>query len=146
MNISRFFLLFLITLLPATGADSYYYQKGKKIYLSPIQKQTAQAEVQIAGSLTRSTTTESDNLLYYTDNDGRELGVTNRIILKLKEGVDADALFNAYHLSLHKDLKNGLYSVTTQSVDEVVDLANTLYELTDVEYAHPDFYIPIKRR
>lgn len=146
MNPIQLFFTFFCLVSILGASEKYYYQNGKKISLSPLQDESTASQNSIASSMTRGSTTQTDDLLYYTDNQGRELGVTNRIILKVKEGADIDSLFKAYKLTLDKDLKNGIYSVTTQSTDEVVDLANTLYEHTDIEYAHPDFYIRIKRR
>lgn len=144
-DIPMHMILLLLPILAFSSENSYYYQNGKKIYLTPTEV-TQDNTADNTSSLIRSTPDTESPKLYYTNPQGQTLGVTNRIILKFTEDADIQAIFSAYKLTLHKDLKNNMYSVITQSAEGVVDLSNALYELPEVEYAHPDFYIQLKRR
>jgi len=61
-------------------ASDYYYEYGKKVELTPVEKVSSRS-------------IDNQNVRYYKTKDGREIGIKNEIIIKLKKGVDPKGFF-----------------------------------------------------
>lgn len=111
----------------ACASDNYYYQNNKKIYLTHL-------------------TTPSSTLLknnpdvdYHKNENGIILGVGDKIIVKIKDGVEIDNLLSQFNLSFEKMLAKNLYLLKVENKNLAIDTSNRLSEHNEVEYAQPDF-------
>ncbi|DAB29294.1 MAG TPA: hypothetical protein CFH84_10365 [Sulfurimonas sp. UBA12504] len=121
------FFIIIIFVQMACAFDNYYYQNNQKIYLTPV-------------------TTPSSNLLknnsdidYHQNEKGIILGVGDKIIVKIKDGVEIDYLLSHFNLSFEKMLAKNLYLLKTENKQMTIDISNRLNEHNEVEYAQPDF-------
>jgi len=106
------------------GADLYYYNHGKKIFLRP-QK----------GVATRSV---GESERFCTDR-GEEVTIAKRLVVKWKKGADIDALLKRYGLKRIKKMGIGdLYLLEADSVEGAIEAADRLYESSEVIFAQPD--------
>jgi hypothetical protein len=80
------------------------------------------------------------NLDYYHNENNITLGVGDKIIVKIKEGVIIEELLTPFHLSFEKILSKNLYLVKVANKNVAIDIANRLSEHLEVEYAQPDFH------
>ncbi len=109
------------------AGDSYYYNGMQRVKLTPIS------------SLSRSVS----GVDFYETEKGIVLGVSDTLILKLKNSVNLDAYLLEVNATLQKTLGTDLYLLKVQDKTLTLSVANRLNEKEDVEYAHPDF---LKRR
>jgi hypothetical protein len=118
-------IFFLIVALLQVGCanSTYYYQNNKKVLLTPSSQNLRSVS----------------SIDYYTDEEGRVLGINNALLVKLKEGVALSDILDDYNLTFVKELTLRMYLLTTTSKEETISIANQLYESGLVEYAHPDF-------
>jgi len=121
-------IILLISLVGyAYASDNYYYKNNHKVNL------TAQTSISRSNSHTD----------YYQNDQGIVFGVTDKLIVKLKDAQKLKQILNEFHLTLEKNLSNNLYLLKTSNKKLTVDISNRLSEKEYVEYSHPDF---IKRR
>jgi hypothetical protein len=107
--------------------DNYYYQNNIKIYLNTYP------------NISRS----SSDIDYYKNNKGIVLGVSDKIIVKLKKGTQINIIVSSYDVSLDKQLSDDMYLLKVKDKNLTIDIANRLNEREETLYAHPDF---IKKR
>jgi len=129
-NLLVFGGLLLFSLNGAVAKDSYYYDNNKKVGLIPLSK--------ISRSITSQATID-----FYQTEQGHEVGIYNKILLKIKAGADVQLLLAPNDMTIEEQLSPGLYLIVVPSNELAIDLSNRLSEQPDVEYAHPDF---IKKR
>jgi len=110
------------------ASDNYYYQNSKKIHLTQV---IAPSNDLLKNNL---------NLDYYQNENNITLGVGDKIIVKIKEGVIIEELLTPFHLSFEKILSKNLYLVKVANKNVAIDIANRLSEHHKVEYAQPDFH------
>ncbi|MDX9744490.1 MAG: hypothetical protein RBT59_11765 [Arcobacteraceae bacterium] len=110
------------------ASDNYYYQNSKKIHLTQV---IAPSNDLLKNNL---------NLDYYHNENNITLGVGDKIIVKIKEGVIIEELLTPFHLSFEKILSKNLYLVKVANKNVAIDIANRLSEHLEVEYAQPDFH------
>jgi len=111
-------LALLSTAALAESNERYYYNNGKKVYLTPLK-----VEKQESGT-TRA----------YKSERVTKTVVNNRVFFKMKEGADKSIL---------KGLKTEhvmgeMYKITVSSEEEALSVANRLYESNQTEFAQPD--------
>lgn len=83
----------------------------------------------------------------YTLNDGFQLWLTHRLVLRLRRGVDVSALdgyIDGEQVRFHSELYGNIL-LEVKDPQLALTLSNTLEAGSLVEYAHPDFYAPAKR-
>jgi hypothetical protein len=119
----KFFLTIIAILEFSCANDNFYYQNNKKIYLTPYQ------------NISRSIS----NINYYQNDKGVVLGVTDKLIVKLKDVSNIKSLTDKYDLILVKKLSKNLYLMKVGNKNSTIDIANKLNEENSVEYAQPDF-------
>ena len=122
---------FLITIVLAQltmASDNYYYQNSKKTYLTQV---TAPSSDLPSNNL---------DIDYYKNENNITLGVGDKIIVKIKEGVVIENLLTQFNLSFEKKLAKNLYLVKVANKNVAIDIANRLSEHHKVEYAQPDFH------
>lgn len=123
--------LFLILILQLGCAnDNYYYKNNQKVNLTP---QTF---------ISRS----ASNIDYYQNDKGIVLGVTDKLIVKLKDAKKLEKILSEFNLTLEKTLSKNLYLLKTSNKNLTVDISNRLSEKEDVAYSHPDFIKKIMNR
>lgn len=108
----------------------YFYKYNKKTILLPLHS---------------SARTEK-NIDFYQNERGIVLGVSDGIIVKLKDSEGVEDLLKEFNLTLKKKLDDNLYLLKTQSKKVTIELSNRLHEKEGVEYAHPDFIKKSVRR
>ena len=109
------------------ASDNYYYKNNQKVTITQ------------SVSMLRS----NINIDYYQNNQGIVLGVTDRLIVKLKDNKDLEQTLNEFNLRLEKTLSKNLYLLKTINKNLTIDISNRLSEKEYIEYSHPDF---IKKR
>jgi hypothetical protein len=107
--------------------EIFYYKDNQKILLTPIN------------SISRENSTRD----YYKDENGRVVGITNRLIIKLDNPKELDTILNDFNLTLLKQLTPDMYLVKTPNKSQTLDISNQLTKKASIQYAYPDF---IKKR
>lgn len=120
-------ILFIVLIQSATASDNYYYKNNQKIILLPVS------------SISR----DNVQIDYYQNENEIVLGVTNKLIVKLKDDKYLTQILNEFHLTLEKNLSYNMYLLKTTDKNLTIDISNRLNEKEYVKYAHPDF---IKKR
>ena len=126
----RKFLLFLLPLL-LFSQEFYYYKGGKKRALTPIER----------GKLRSYDTT-----LYFRDKIGIKLGVTNKLLVKLKESVLIVDVEDRYRVRFVRKVTPKILMFEAESPMECINVANKMVENKDAVFAHPDFISTKQRR
>jgi len=118
-------IITILILLTQYGCASniYYYQNNKKVSLTPIK------------SLSRNIS----NMDYYKNSNGIVLGVTDRLLIKLKNKNYLENILKRYNLILIRKIDKNLYLLKTQDKNLTIQISNTLTKKDFIEYAHPDF-------
>jgi len=110
--------------------EFYYYKNSKKVLLEKVT------------SFTRT----HSNIDYYTNNRGITLGVSDKIILKLKLHDNLDKYIKFYNLHIEKVMSENLYLISVKDKSTTLEIANALNQKEDVMYAQPDFIKKSLRR
>ena len=128
-------IIFLIFLFFANANDNFYYQKDKKIFLTPINTtQTIQKKE------------SNQTVQYYKTLKGQTVGISKEIIVKVIEEKAIDSLVEKYDINVKKKLTQKLYLVEINSTKETLTITNKLYDDENVSYAHPNFIKRIDKR
>jgi len=122
------FLIIIALIQIGFASDNYYYQNNKKIYLTPLVVPSS------------NLLTNNLDIDYYKNENNITLGVGDKIIVKIKEGVVVENLLTQFNLSFEKILAKNLYLVKVANKNVAIDIANRLREHHQVEYAQPDFH------
>jgi hypothetical protein len=101
--------------------ESYYYNGSEKVAIYPQINRT------------------DTNVIYYENENGTLLGVSDKIILKVKDGVEIDSILQKYNLILEKSVTKRVYVVKVADKSMCIGIANNLKEDKDIVYAQPDF-------
>ena len=120
-------IIFIVIIQYGCANDNYYYKNNQKVTITATN------------SISRSNT----NIDYYQNNQGISLGVTDKLIVKLKDVKDLEQILNKFNLTLEKTLSKNLYLLKTTNKNLTIDISNRLSEKEYIEYSHPDF---IKKR
>lgn len=113
-------IVFILLFSYGYAHDNYYYNNNHKTQLHLTSKQYPKIN-------------------YYQNTKGSLFGVTDTLIIKLKDAHYLPSLLDTFELSVEKALGNDLYLLKTTNKDLTIDTANRLHELPYIEYAHPDF-------
>lgn len=117
------FLIIVCILQFGYSNDKFYYQNHQKIYLSPYN------------NLLRS----NPDIDYYQNENGVVLGVTDKLIVKIKDGVLIESLLLNFNLFIEKNIDKNLYLLKVDNKNNTIDISNKLNENENIEYAQPDF-------
>lgn len=110
--------------------EYYYYKNSKKVQLEKVT------------SISRTQSVVD----YYKNDMGILLGVSDKIILKLKLHDNLDNYIKLYDLHIEKVISENLYLLTVKDKSLTLEIANSLNEKEDVVYAQPDFIKKSLRR
>jgi len=106
--------------------DNYYYHENQRVSLTPVPK--------IARSIEGD-----DSVDYYLTEQGHQVGIYHKILLKIHKDTDLLMLLAPYDVTVEEQLSPQLYLIVVPSNNLAIDLSNRLSESPEVEYAHPDF-------
>lgn len=120
-------IIFVVLIQYGYANDNYYYNNNQKVTITPNN------------SISRSNT----NIDYYQNDKGIVLGVTDKLIVKLKDDKNLEQVLNEFTLKIEKTLSKNLYLLKTTNKNLTIDISNRLSEKEYIEYSHPDF---IKKR
>ena len=115
--------IILILFVQSGCASDTYYRSNDKVDITPIP------------SLSKS----NSNIDYYQNEHGTVLGVSNKLIVKLKESGSLENYLDEFNLTLEKTFGQNLYLLISSDKSLTIEIANRLSEKDDVAYAHPDF-------
>ena len=115
--------LLTLTLMLFASESQFYYNSGKKVFLTP----------------TASSMRSSSDYNFYKIDNKITLGITNKLIMKLTDSTKLEEILEKFNLKLLKQLSSHLYLLQTNSKNDTINIANTLYKMEEVEFAHPDF-------
>jgi len=116
-------IIFVVFLQYGCASDNYYYQNNKKVSLSLID------------SMTRG----YSSIDYYKNERGTVLGVSDNLIVKLKNSKNLSNYLKEFDLKMEKSLGQNLYLLKTKDKSLTLNISNTLNKKADIEYAQPDF-------
>ena len=134
MQLKTIFLFLFFTYLGASE-NNFYYNGNKKVSLEKIN--TTQST---------SRTVDSTDIIYYKTSRNITLGVTNEIIIKLKDPTMLQYLEEKYSFSIIKEIFKGTYLIKITNPENTITVANTLHEEDAISYASPNFVKSIDQR
>jgi hypothetical protein len=127
-NFSKVCFISISLVQIAYASDIYYYQNNSQKYLAAV-----------IDSINRN----NSKINYYLTGKNKLLGVTDKLIIKLKSEIYIQQYLDEYDLIIVKKITKNTFLLQTKNKDLTLKIANQLHEKQDVEYAHPDF---IKKR
>ena len=110
--------------------DNYYYHNNKQIKITPYL----------------ITLSNNMNVTFYANERGVIFGISDKLLVKLKDNATIDVYLQEFNLILEKTLGTKLYLLKTKNKTLTLDISNRLNEKDNVKFAHPDFLKKIKRR
>lgn len=126
--------LLIPLLLFANASDHFFYQKDKKVFLTPMKSSQKLRKI------------NSIDIQYYTTPKDNIVGVTNEFIVKIKGEKALEILIKKYPIILKKRLSKNLYLMEVNSTHKILDISNQLHHDINVSYAHPNFIKKIEAR
>lgn len=127
----------LLLLTSIVYAEQYYYQKGKKVYLSPTKSKS---------SISRDVNSSINQINYFKTPQNVLVGVRDEILVKFKNTQNIQDIQITYSLSLVKQLSKTMFLFKVKDYLRTLDVSNSLYEESDVEFAHPNFLRSVRKR
>ena len=118
-------------------ADNFYYQKDKKIFLTPIKTSEKFQKVDV---------NKTDKVRFYITEKGHTVGINKELIVKLKKDISIESLLYKYAILMKKKLAKNLYLVQVTNTEETLSITNQIYMESDVVYAHPNFIKKMQQR
>ncbi len=120
-------LLSILVVASLSASEYYYMNNGQKVYLTPQS---------LDGVQTRS----SGSKLRLKDENGKEVVVNSRLLVKFNSTENLERYLSAYGLSVVKkfEIGGGIYLLQASSPMSAMSAANELYKKPDVEFAQPD--------
>jgi len=107
------------------SGEFYYMNGGKRVELTPVESDAI-------------TPRSSQNLLRFKDKNGRDIAITNRLLVKLKDCDNLDKYLTDYKMKIVKEYPNNTFLLETNSAKSAMDTANALSQKSNVIYAQPD--------
>jgi len=121
-NITIIFILFA----QSTYANNLHYiQNNKKINLTPITVKTR--------------TILNNKMDYYINENNITLGVSNQLMLKLKNDNNLKSYLIEFNLIINREIIKDLYVLETSHKSLTINISNELSQKNDVIFSHPDF-------
>jgi len=112
-------VIMVLLSLYGVGGEYFYYHHDKKVKLTPKK-------------------IESHTRWLMKSENGRDVILTNKIIVKTNDKNLLGQYIQEYNASIKKELTNNLFVVITQDVNQTLNLLNTLQHKRGILYAHPD--------
>lgn len=122
----KFITAMLCSALALFAGEYYYMNQGKRVYLQKIDSEINSRDMH-------------KNTIFFEESGGKRVGVTNRILVKFKSKDSLQSCLDRYGLKVLRHYDAGdIYLLEAGSPIDALNIANTLYESADVEFAHPD--------
>ena len=80
-----------------------------------------------------------EQIRFIKDRNGRKVGLTNRLILRLKKGASIEELTQKYNFKKVHRITDEIYVVEVDDVDTMLKMVERLKKDPAVKYAHPDY-------
>jgi len=104
--------------------STFYYRGGEKVFLTPILSTARVSNAQVQ---------------YYKVNDKVNVGVSNKLIIKFYDTAKLQEVLKEFHLTIVKKLFQNTFLLQCETQEQTLFIANTLTQMPQVQYAHPDF-------
>lgn len=102
-------------------SQTYYYEFGKKVILNSSKQKRV---------------TSDNNISYYTNENGIEVGVINdEIIVKCIDSKKCAEILSEYKLDDIEELTKTMFLVKLNSGENVFDIANKLHADSRIEFS-----------
>lgn len=119
------------------ASDTFYYSNSKKIYLLPIDIQT---------TTSKASSRIPQGINYYKTENNSVVGVSNKVIVKFNNLDDFETIVKDFNLTTLKEVYTNVYLFELKDNSNTLDIANELYNLESIKYAHPNFIREAKHR
>ncbi len=136
MYLKSLYILIICT-MSLLGSDSFYYANSKKVYLTPVEFQTTNS---------RAFLKDGQEISYYKTQNNNLIGITNKLIVKFNNLDSFDDISEKFSLELLKNIYGNVYLFKIKNNTKILSIANELYKLEEVDYAHPNFIREAKKR
>lgn len=117
------FLVFLMSNFSAY-AQEFYYKNHQKVSLARVDRPIQR---------------NNPAITYYKNKQGDILGVTNQIIIKIRDESQIGIYVQEFNLTVEKKLSKTLYLVKVPDKNMTLKTANALSLKEGIVYTHPDF-------
>lgn len=140
-------IIVTIFLSIVTFGQSYYWSNGRKYLLTPNNRINTQ-------QYNNNFLTDTDTLHKNSDNKplmmicgGYELSFNGDILVKPLPNINISEIIELCNekIKVKNKSRYNTFTLSVSSIDSLFNYANRIYESGLVEYAHPDFSIPIKK-
>ena len=121
----RKFAMFLGCISLLFGGEFYYMNGEKRVELAPVESDTI-------------TPRSSQNILRFKDLKGRDIAISNRLLVKFKDRNNLDKYLEMYKMKIIKEYPGNTFLLETDSPKSAIDAANALSQKADIVYAQPD--------
>lgn len=119
----KFFVYIVLLTQFIYANESYYCYGDKKISIVPLIDKSRSIKA----------------VDYYQDENGHVLGVSDKLIVAFKDSASLQTILENYKVTIVSELFTNTYLLKVSNKKETLSMANTLNELSEVLYAHPDF-------
>lgn len=109
-------------------SETYYYEYGKKVKLTKLKE---------------TRVVNDQNISYYQNSAGQNIGVKNAVITKCKQLDQCTALFEKYNLTQIQNLTKKILLIKLDKGVDPFEISQKLALEDKIEFAHPNF---IKKR
>ncbi len=140
MKIILLIFLGIFSISSISHANESYYKNGKLVELKNIYSFIGVNDSPIKHSKSKS------SIKYYKTITGKKVGVTNQLLVKCKELVNCPMLLDTFNLLNYSKLSDTIFIVTIKKGGNVFSVSRTLFESTEVEFAHPNFVKERRKR
>ena len=121
---SKILFLFLIVFTFSVASDLYYFQNGKKVYLTPLSDKTRAMD---------------KNTKFYTTPRGETIGISDTILVKTVPKINIEILAKKYNVKVVKRVLINVYLLQVDDISKTLDFSNKLFNDDNIIYAHPNF-------
>lgn len=111
-------------------ANEFYYAYDKKVKVTELKEK-------------RNTI---DGTRYFQTSQGKELGVTDEIIVQCRESINCLKLLESLGFTHVSKLSSILFLIKVDKDENVFTVSQKLHEQNDILLAHPNFIKERKRR
>ena len=129
--------ILFVSVVSLLAGDTFYYSKSKKVYLSPVEA---------SSSSMKSSLRVPQGINYYKTQNDSVVGVSNKLIVKFISKENFDEIVKTFNLTFVKEIYKDTYLFELKDNTNTLDIANELYNLEDIKYAHPNFIRETKLR
>ncbi len=135
----KILLLIFLLISSVFSQELFYYSGGHK---QPLIAKFSRYEVK--NFIPKNA--KNIKAIYYRTQNNDLVGISNRIIVGLKDESLKETLLNRYHLKMIEELGNNIYVFQTPDRMKTLDISNEIYKIKGVDFSHPDFIKQKRKR